>query len=253
MNKNKRASAKSGMPRIMRLVMGEPGYPAAVVDVLKAKAPKTLYCLGKVELMEKVGVGFCGSRKSSEKGLETARDCAWLVGQAAFNVVSGNAAGIDCEAHKAALESGGTTILVLPEGINHFRVRKVFEGVWDWQRVLIVSQFEPDAAWKTFRAMERNQIIIALSKAVIVIEAGETGGTLDTGMRTLKMGRPLFVAVYDNMVDQAPGNDRLLQLGGHRLNKSRSMGRANLNDLFEKITSPDNTVRSEGQGQLDLR
>ena len=48
--------------------------------------------------------------------------------------------------------------------------------MWDWDRVLVVSQFQPDEPWKAFRAMTRNQLIIALSRVMIVIEAGENGG-----------------------------------------------------------------------------
>ncbi|MBU1533413.1 MAG: DNA-protecting protein DprA [Gammaproteobacteria bacterium] len=232
------------------LARDEPGYPSAVIDALKGKAPEVLYCLGNRDLLNRTGVGFCGSRKSSQKGLETAQDCAFQVSEAGFNVISGNAAGVDFEAHKAALVSGGTTILVLPEGINHFRVKRAFNDVWDWERVLIVSQFEPDSAWKSFRAMERNQLIIALSKAMIVIEAGETGGTLNAGMATLKIGRPLFVALYENMINQAPGNDRLLQLGGQRLTKSRATGKAKLTTLFEEASKAYAPVSKSNQGQL---
>lgn len=62
---------------------------------------------------------------------------------------------------------------VLPEGINHFRIKKILAGFWDWNRVLVISQFEPEDSWQTFRAMTRNQLIIALSHAMVVIEASE--------------------------------------------------------------------------------
>jgi DNA processing protein len=252
MSERKPISTFGGESKMFTLIRGEPGYPASVSEALKGKAPEVLYCVGNISLLGNVGVGFCGSRKASEKGLETARDCARQVGEAGINVVSGNAAGVDFEAHKAALDGGGSTILVLPEGINHFRVKHAFDSVWNWQKVLVVSQFDPDAAWKSFRAMERNQLIIALSKAMIVIEAGETGGTLNAGIATLKIGRPLFVALYENMLDQAPGNDRLLQMGGQRLNKSRSTGRAKLTGLFAAIEKLDQPASAAETRQFDL-
>ena len=93
----------------------------------------------------------------------------------------------------------GSTILVLPEGLDHFRIKRDLRDDWDWDRILVVSQFEPEAIWKAFRAMTRNETIIALSHAMIVIEAVATGGTLSAGLSTLKAGKPLFVAVYDQM------------------------------------------------------
>ena len=100
--------------------------------------------------------------------------------------------------------------------------------MWDWDRILVVSQFEPEAIWKAFRAMSLHEIIIALSRAMIVIEAGAVGGTLSAGLSTLKAGKPLFVAVYDHMGEAAPGNAHLLERGGRPLARSRVTGRANL-------------------------
>jgi DNA processing protein len=207
----------------------------AIPSLLRKARP--LYFAGSLSLLSKPAIGFCGSRKSSVKGLEAVRDCCE---QAALNgivVVSGNAAGIDFAAHSTALASGGATILVLPEGIHRFRVRKDMRAVWDWSRVLVVSQFEPDASWSVFRAMERNDLIIGLSSAMVVVEAGETGGTVSAGKATLKAGKPLYVAVYENMPENAPGNDLLLGIGGKRLTKSRVSGRARLDGLFGEIFS----------------
>lgn len=203
------------------------GYPAKLVAALGNKAP-VVYAMGNLGLFDAPGIGFCGSRKASEKGLETASDCAEQAAAAGLAVISGNAAGIDEAAHHAALQAGGATVLVLPEGIDHFRIRRSLRGVWDWRRVLVVSTFEPNAVWQAYRAMNRNGVIIALSRAMIVIEAGETGGTLNAGLSTLTAGKPLFVAVYEQMEAQAPGNAHLLDKGAHRLQRSRTTGRANL-------------------------
>jgi predicted Rossmann fold nucleotide-binding protein DprA/Smf involved in DNA uptake len=81
--------------------------------------------------------------------------------------------------------------------------------------------------------MTRNELIIALSQVMIVIEAGSSGGTLSAGKSTLSAGKPLFVAVYERMDSDAPGNAFLLDNGATRLTKSRSTGRANLSRVIE--------------------
>ena len=96
-------------------------------------------------------------------------------------MISDNAAGVDFEAHCHALLTGGSTILVLSDGISHFHIEQALVPVWNWERVLVVSQFYLDTSWKPCYAMTRNQVIIGLSQAVIVIEAGEKGGTMDAG------------------------------------------------------------------------
>lgn len=226
-------------------------YPKRLLAVLGNKAPDTLYLQGNVDLLNLDGIGFCGARKSSKKGIDTVRDCAEQAARAELTVVSGNAAGVDFEAHYHSLSAGGTTILILPEGINHFRVKRALAPVWDWERALVISQFNPDDAWKGYRAMTRNQVIIGLSKAMIVIEAGEKGGTMNAGVETLKHHAPLYVAEYQDMSVDARGNKTLLELGGKRLVRSRSTGRANMKNVFEDIKcAPVTSYRQEQAGLL---
>lgn len=231
----------SDCPEVVTLSPDSPGYPAQVAATYGKKAP-VLHTCGNLALLGRPGIGFCGSRKASGKGLETAADCADQAAAVGYAVVSGNAAGVDFTAHRAALKAGGTTVLVLPEGISHFRIRKDLKDVWDWTRVLVISQFEPAASWQAFRAMTRNGLIISLSRAMIVIEAGTKGGTLEAGLSTLKAGKPLFVAYYQDMNEQAPGNAILLERGGMWLAKLKATGRANLRRVLEAVENP-----SEGE------
>lgn len=225
-------------PAPLAIVPGDSAYPKAAARLLGSKAPDVLYCLGNISLLGRPAVGFCGSRKASAKGLGVAADCATQLVQSGFVVASGYAAGVDYTAHKAALEAGGRTIMVLPEGIEHFRIRKTLAEDWDWDRVLVVSQFPPSAGWKAFRAMERNNLIIALSRAMVVIEAGATGGTLHAGKSTLKMGLPLYVVEFGDMGTEAPGNAELIGMGGHPVMKSRTNGIANLTSVMQTASKP---------------
>lgn len=217
-------------PPAAQLVPGQPDYPPSLSR--GGKAP-VLSVLGNLALLDQPGLGFCGSRKASEKGIAVTIDCAEQAVLAGFTVISGYAAGVDFAAHRTALEHGGATILVLAEGIDRFRIRKDLRSVWDWSRVLVISQFVPQAVWQAYRAMQRNEVIIALSRAMIVVEAGETGGTLAAGMRALELGKPLFVAEYENISEVAPGNAKLLEKGAARLRRSRESGRANVAALRE--------------------
>lgn len=47
-----------------------------------------------------------------------------------YNVSSGFAKGVDISAHIEALESNGTTTMVLPYGFNHLSIKKDI----DWER-----------------------------------------------------------------------------------------------------------------------
>ena len=223
----------------IRVDLGDAHYPARVKAIMGNEAPKHLDMVGNLDLLDLPGLGFCGSRKSSIKGLETVRDCAEQAALCSVSVVSGNAAGVDIEAHFNCLKAGGKVILVLPEGINHFRIKRTLKPVWDWDRALVVSQFKPDEPWKVFRAMTRNQLIIALSRVMVVIEATEKGGTMNAGMETLNYGVPLYVAQYQDMSVDARGNQILLDMGAEKLTKSRTTDKANLGKVFERMENDD--------------
>ena len=98
-----------------------------------------LLCRGNIELLKRVSVGFCGSREASEKGMATARDSSTLLANENINIVSGFAAGVDMNAHRAALAAGGTTTVVLAEGILRFRINKDIRDLWDDSCTLVVS------------------------------------------------------------------------------------------------------------------
>lgn len=208
-------------------------YPAVLRARLGSRAPLLLARAGNPAVLERVGIGFCGSRKASAKGLTVAADAAGQIAAREVNVVSGYAAGVDMAVHVAALEAGGTTTIVLAEGADHFRIKREIRAAWDWDRVCVISEFLPGLPWSARNAMERNRTIVGLSQAVVLIEAGETGGTLAAGRTALEMGVPLFAAVYAEMPDSAAGNRKVLNEGAQPLGRSRASERANVRPVLE--------------------
>jgi len=161
---------------------------------------------------------MCGARKASGTGLRAARACASVAAQAGLVVVSGNAAGVDSEAHLGALEGGSSTILIIPEGALHYRARRS-DALGDVDdRVLVVSQFPPRQPWLVGGAMARNTLIAGLGEALVVIEAGSEGGTLNAGKQALRMGRPVIALEFES-VPTPPGNAILHAQGATRLRR----------------------------------
>ena len=210
------------MPEPSTLEPGDCRYPSALRDIFGGLLPPTISFIGNLDIMSEKGVGFCGSRQASENGLKTTSDCARQLGEAGAVVVSGYAPGVDMAAHEAALAVGGKTLIILAEGIGHFRIKKSIRENWDWKRVLVLSHFPPNAVWRADRAMERNKLIVALSDAVIVVEARDKGGTLNAGFCALQMKRPLFVAVYDEMNGGKEGNENFVEAGRAALKEKQS-------------------------------
>lgn len=192
------------------MFLNDADYPAGLRRRSKPVAP-ILFYLGSREQFHTRGIGMCGSRAVSALGLKAARACGVAVSHNNLTVVSGYAKGVDTETHLAALQEGGRTTIVLAEGINHFRVKRNFADDFDPTRVLVVSQFPPSQPWRSFAAMSRNDVIIGLSDLLIVIEAGEKGGTRAAGESALANGEPVVVLDFGDATP--PGNRHLLDQG----------------------------------------
>jgi DNA processing protein len=222
-------------PDVEYMAVPAPQYPKALIALLQQNTPTVLSCMGNLSLLYMPKVGICGSRKASEKGLWITHDCASQLSERGICIVSGYAGGVDMAAHKAALQNGGSTIVVLPEGIDSFRVKEEILDVWDWERVLVVSEFMPHEGWQASRAMRRNNTIIALSDAMFVVEAGDSGGSLDAGMKTINMGKSLFVPIFSQLPDSAKGNPVLLAKGAHPMKQKKTTARVNIENLVGSI------------------
>jgi DNA processing protein len=182
-------------------------------------APPVLFYSGSLQLLERPAVGICGARNVSTEGLRAAAACGELAAMQGIVSVSGYARGVDTATHAASLKAGGATIIVLPEGINHFRVKKNVVGeVWDQSRALVVSQFAPTQTWSAGAAMTRNSIIIGLSMALVVVEAGEKGGTLAAGTKALSVRGRVLALEFSSM---PIGNKMLVDKGAYSCSQPR--------------------------------
>ena len=198
---------------------GHPDFPPYLLEI----AP-ILFVKGEKKRLRSNSVTIVGARDVSDKGIRITRNLSGeLVGKR-INIVSGYAEGVDLEAHLGALEAGGTTTLVLSNGIKHLRQESAFKK-FNWNRdVLAVSQFDPDTEWFAWHALARNQLVCALSKAVVVIESGperdtqgKMSGTFNTAKAALDLNLPVFVVDPSNLENAPKGNADLIALGGHSL------------------------------------
>ena len=213
---------------IVRINMGDELYPKYATNIMGRKAPKYLEVIGNVKLLKEIAVGIVGARNSSDNGIKITKEITKDICHSGLVIVSGNATGVDIAAHETALIEHSPTIFVLPEGIGHFQIRQQLNEIWNWDKVLVVSQFEQHDKWENYRAMDRNLMILALVRALVVVEAGETGGSLHIGKEAIRRDIPLFipdnhasvdtsVAGHTSVVGHAKGNGMLRKMGANEL------------------------------------
>jgi DNA processing protein len=187
----------------------DPRFPKGLRDIF---SNITLYAVGNLDLLGQGSIGICGSRDASDEAQGWALRFGREAAKHDLLVVSGYARGVDRQAHKGVMEAGGGTIAILPEGIGNFKVRRELASLVRLENnFLALSMFEPDAVWKTWRAMERNKLIVGLSSGMFVVEARETGGTINAARECVKQGKPLWAVDYSSPTPGRVGNQLLLQ------------------------------------------
>lgn len=130
-------------------------------------------------------------------------------------VISGGARGCDAEAHRAALEAGGKTVVFLGGGADVIYPREhasLFQRIVDGGGAL-VSEREWAVPPLPYMFRARNRLIAALARATLIVEAGLPSGTFSTADEALGANRDVLVVPGSIDSPQSRGANRLICQG----------------------------------------
>ena len=208
--------------QIMVALWQEATYPARLLSL--PDSPLTVYYKGAFLPTDDRAVAIVGTREGSPAALKLTQTWADGLARRGWTIVSGLARGIDAAGHRGALTAGGRTIAVLGSGIN--QIYPPEHQILAAQVVLrgaLLSEIHPDSQPMPNALMRRNRLIVALSRAVIIVQAGETSGALHAARAATDLSVPLFV------VNNSAGNAALLANGQAQLLP------ADLDDFMSRI------------------
>lgn len=221
-----------------------------VITVLDVEAPAWLLGLpatpwlffrGELAILDGITLGFSGQRDAGEEALAISASLATRAALLGFTVVSGGARGVDMCAHTAALAADGTTVVVLPQGIQTWKPPLQLVAPKVASRVLVISEDLPGEPWNRSSAMRRNRLIVDLSRIFVIPQSGTSGGSHSTGMLALKQGRVTYVP---DLGPEYPGNRKLLSLG------AKPLARTGDASLLETILSESTSSSKPEQVSL---
>jgi DNA processing protein len=187
------------------------GYPRLLMEI--PDAPPFLYVMGELKGSE-TAVAIVGSRRASQYGLSTATRLGRDLALQRITVVSGMARGIDTAAHWGALKTGGRSIAVLGCGIDVIYPPEnaaLHQALKDGGA--LITEFPLGTAPLSENFPRRNRIISALSKGVVVVEAGEASGSLITARYALEQGREVFAVPGNVTFEGSRGANHLIKEG----------------------------------------
>jgi len=224
---------------IVAVTRNDAAYPAALTTI--ADPPPVLWTRGRVDALSAPAVAIVGSRAASQYGLAVAEQLARDLAACGLVVVSGLARGVDSAAHRGALADAGVTVAVLGSGVDvmyppeHGSLAKEIDKAG-----AVVSELVPGTPPQPWFFPLRNRIISGLSRAVVVIEAGEKSGSLITARCALEQGRDVL-AVPGNVLS---GRNR----GAHGLLRDGAKIVESADDILEELGMTRPAGPSTGSG-----
>ncbi|HHT67548.1 MAG TPA: DNA-protecting protein DprA [Erysipelotrichaceae bacterium] len=197
-------------------------YPERLKKIYRP--PLVLFYYGDISLLsdDKKTYGVVGSRKYSEYGKAVTEKIVSEMPKDSI-LVSGLARGIDCLAHKEALNNHTRTIAVLGSGIDNCYPSEnanLYETIK--KEHLLISEYpnaiEPNPA----NFPQRNRIIVGLSQALIVPQVNSfQSGTMVSINLALSISRPIFVAPCSIFEDTV--NNDLISEGAEVLKNAQQI------------------------------
>ena len=205
----------------------ESSYPEILKQI--TTPPTVLYCKGAALPVSAKRFSIVGSRKADVYASQVITSLVPSLIANGWHIVSGGAEGVDTMAHRATLNVGGQTLVVMGSGLLHpypYSNKEFFKEI-EQNGGTIISSFSlntsPDKS--TFPA--RNRIIAGLSQGCLVVRAAERSGALITAQFALDQGRLVFAvpgSIYD---DLSAGCHGLIQQGAKLVNT--------VSDIFDEF------------------
>lgn len=157
------------------------------------RKPPLLFVAGSM-LGDSDAVAVIGTRQPTTDGRRRTRAIVRRLVSEGVTVVSGLAAGIDTEAHEAAIAHGGRTVAVLGNGLDHCYPR---QNAQLQRRIAsdgaVVSQFWPEERPNRRSFPMRNGVMAGLTTATLIVEASALSGTRIQARLALAQSRTVLL------------------------------------------------------------
>lgn len=200
-----------GEKSISILTYGDGAYPSRLKNI--PDPPLVLYYKGCLPDWDNLPViAVVGTRKASAYGMQTAAKLGYQIAACGGLVVSGLADGIDAWAMKGALLAGKKTVGVLGCGADVVYPAKNKELFAQTEKQgCILTEYIPGTPPNSWHFPQRNRIVSGLSAGVLVVEAPEKSGALNTAHHAADQGRDLFVVPGNIDAENCAGSNQLLR------------------------------------------
>ncbi len=207
---------------IRTVTIADEDYPPLLREIYEA--PYLLYYRGSLEALKNFCLAVVGSRKHTAYGERAVAEIVADLARSGITIVSGLALGIDALAHAATLGNQGKTVAVLGSGVdwqnvypsaNRYLAKKIIDSGG-----AVITDFCLGTPPGKHTFPYRNRIISGLSLGVLVIEAGESSGSLITAKFALEQNRQVFAVPGSIFNLYSVGTNNLIRQGAFPVTKA---------------------------------
>lgn len=129
------------------------------------------------------------------------------------SIISGLACGVDKLSHQSCISSGGKTVAVLAHGLDTIypKENKALADRILSSGGILMSEYPVGTKADKFRFVNRNRLIVGMSKAVVIYECDAKGGTMHNVEYATQQKKPIFCPdVGDEIIDIQTGTKKLI-------------------------------------------
>lgn len=203
------------MYKVYQINKKDKDYPKKFLEL--KSPPKMIYVIGNLKLLNRDSVVIVGSRDSTLYGERQAKKIAKELSENGITIVSGLAKGIDSVAHINSMREKGKTIAVIASGFNHIYPE---ENILLAKEIIenggtIISQYPPDTEVDLKKFPKRNNLIAALGRCTIVVEAKARSGSGITARKTMEQKKPVFCLPGRVEDKNGRGTNNLIKKGAY--------------------------------------
>lgn len=197
-------------------------YPEQLREI--PDVPAALWVRGTMPPPDTKYLAVVGSRALSSYGREAATSLISGLAGYPISIISGLALGADAAAHRAALNAGLHTIAFPGSGISDQAIAPrtnlgLAKDILASGGALL-SEYSPETEAAPWRFPERNRLMVGISHAILVIEAGERSGTLITARLAGEYNRDLLCIPHRVGDTHGYGANLFIRLGAALVSES---------------------------------
>ena len=211
--------------------------------------PRKIYYQGTLPPPELKLLSVVGSRRYSGYGKAVVSHLINGLRGYPVGIVSGLALGIDSLAHQAALDNELYTLAIPGSGLDDTvlypaRHRALARSIISAGGGLL-SEFPSKQSAAPWTFPQRNRLVVGISDATLVIEAGERSGSLISARLAVEYNRELLVVPGDIFSQNSAGNHQFLKLGAHPVTAARDILEVLCLDILAANRTPQNLTPVE--------